>query len=304
MKKVYAHLPKLRQLLLVGALGALAFATPASLRAAEDPFGKIYVDTGRIGSAGNASVKAKGIPFVNRLINFSSAVAAITLLVVILINAITIINNEKGAEALRQATTNILLSILGLGITASAYIVTGYIGNVFYGDANYFLDPASSISASKYSGTKTTNSWFATIGWGIDKWLGLDNKKTDIYQAIDEYVPTTNQVFGSPEPIARSGVAAQSYTQGPQNIISTAVGLLAAAAALWLLVAIIWNGYKIITGSGDPESLAKAIRTIGISAIGFVIAAMAYLITSFVSQQFFGRNVLDEPVQELTTNPS
>jgi len=273
----------------------LAASTPK-----EDIYGKINVDTGRIGTNGSNSVSTKGMPFINRLINFSSAVSAVTLLIVIIINGITIINNEKGADALRQATTNILISILGMGITASAYLVTSYLGNTFYGDTGFYTDPVAHISGADAlnSSDKALNSFLNLLNiltsGAASSWL----------DKFKDAVPTdANQVFGTPAPVANSGLVAQSYMSGPQSILTSIVGLLAGAASLWLLFTLVWNGYKIITSSGNPEVMSKAIKTIGISIIGFLIAVMAYLLTSYLTQQFYGRNVLDSPVNTLMSSP-
>ncbi len=281
----------------------LSFASVVS--AEEDPYGKINVDTGWIGSSGQTSAREKGMPFVNRLINFSSAVSVITLLIVIVVNGIKIINSDKGADALRQATTNILISILGLGITASAYLVTGYLGYTFYGDTTFYTDPVAHISGADALNSSSTehNSFFSLInlltGGAASNWLSK----------IGDAVPTSpNQVFGTPAPVATNGLVAQSYTSAPQSILSSVVGLLAAAASIWLLITLIWNGYKIITSSGSPDVMSKAIKTIGVSIIGFLIAVMAYLLVSFLSNRFFNnRNYLDNshsPVNELIRSPS
>lgn len=283
-------------LFVVLAVGAGMLKVNHAMAATEDPYGKIYVDTGRVGS-GSGAAATKGMPFVNRLIGFSAAVAAIALLVVIITNGIKVINNDKGPEALKEATTNILLSILGLGLAASAFIFTGYFSRVFYGDARFYTDPVAAISGSASIADWKQASSYVRFLDAIAALTGHDGFSGRVN--VNQYVPDTNQVFGQPQAPA-SGLAAQSYMTGPQSLIASVVGLIAGFASVWLLLTIIWNGYKIIT-AGSPESLEKAVKTIGISLIGFLIAVMAYIITSYVTMKFFNNSItLDNPVQQLT----
>ena len=240
----------------------------------------INVDNSFIGSGGMFTTTTNGIPFINKLIFFSTAVTALALIIVIIVNGIKVINNDKGPEALKEATKNISLSIAGMILASSAYVVTQSLSYVMYGQADYFTNPELTLFEGKL----------------------YDKMKNYIGGATSSNVPSLpEQVFGSFKPIG-NGVAAESpigSNSGPMKLLSSVIGFLVMAASVWLLVAIIWNGYKIIT-SQSSEVLSKAIRNVGISIIGFLIAVMAYAITSYVINRLFGSEVdINNPVQKL-----
>jgi len=287
--------------LLALATTVLVFAgtLTSSVQAASSDYGKIDVDTGKIGSNKDKSVSSLGIPFVNKLIMFSASIASIALLFVIIINGIKIINTNKGPDALVGASKNISISILGLLIASMSFVLTTYAGTVLFGSGDFFLDPVASIrkaapvKSSDSGGGSSCTDFFCKLKELISSAEG--------YIMMRKYVPTSGQVFGTPKPIATGGVGAQDASAGVKNLIGSTVGLLAMAASVWLLVAIIWNGYKIIT-SQKSEVLSQAIRNISISLAGFLIAVLSYVIASYVVNRLYGNTqILEGPVEVLPT---
>lgn len=79
---------------------------------------------------------------------------------------------------------------------------------------------------------------------------------------------------GLPTPGASSG--------NLQHIIQIALGTLAAAAVLIIVIA----GLKFITEQGDPQGVTKARETIIYALVGLVIVVMAEAIVTFVIGKF------------------
>ncbi len=208
----------------------------------------------------------KSIEFVNKLIGFATAVASIWLLVTIIVNGMTIINNDKGPEAFNTAAKNIAISVLGLAISSLAFVATQYVGLTLFGNKDAFTNPLSQVKAPDKS------------------------------PANYDVPANAEQVFGTPAP----ELVANDYkeTTGPGNFVANVVAVLAAAAALWLLYSLVWNGIKLIT-TNKADAIATATRNITYSIIGFLIAVMAYVITNYVTTLLLGNNkLLEDPVSE------
>ena len=225
-------------------------------------YGAINLNNNKYGTKVNASVE-----FVNKLIGFATAVASIWLLVTIIINGMTIINNDKGPEAFNTAAKNIAISVLGLAISSMAFIVTQYVGLAMFGTSDAFTNPLSQVKQQSSSS------------------VNYERPPVD-----------AEQVFGKPD----ASLVADEYkdVKGPNNFVSNVVAAIAAAAALWLLYALVWNGVKLITAT-KADAIETATRNITYSIIGFLIAVMAYVITNYVTTLLLGNNkLLEDPVSE------
>ncbi|MBQ6449643.1 hypothetical protein IJJ08_01940 [bacterium] len=276
----------------------------------------VFADTADVWSAepidlqnskfyGKVSAYTEGIPFLNKLIMFSAVITALALLIVIIINGIKVINNDKGPEALKEATKNISLSIAGMILASSSFIVIQSIGKIVYGDASFFTSPSNTLCLSGATTSAECNNGVTTgiLGVLLGRWSFVDAILNGSGRSA--FLPDSpNEVFGSFVPVNTSGggltsMTEYTYSTGPTTLFSSVVSLLVLIASVWLLVAIIWNGYKIIT-SQSPDVLAKAIRNVGVSIIGFLIAVMAYAITSYVFYRLFDSSVdLKKPTDQL-----
>ncbi len=67
-------------------------------------------------------------------------------------------------------------------------------------------------------------------------------------------------------------------SQELQSILQIVFGIIGSIAVLIILIA----GFKFISSSGNPESIAKARETIIYAIIGLVVAMLAEVIVSFV----------------------
>lgn len=95
----------------------------------------------------------------------------------------------------------------------------------------------------------------------------------DIYYIII----TTLSQLGSPTSL---GIPDQDFGVGSFNSILNVVYMIAGVVAV--VVGVI-GGILLTTSSGDPNKAAKARNTIVYSAIGLVVTAAAFSITSFVT---------------------
>lgn len=83
----------------------------------------------------------------------------------------------------------------------------------------------------------------------------------------------------TPDTIYSTGLS--NTSAGPtelQSILQIVFGIIGSIAVLIILIA----GFKFISSSGNPESIAKARETIIYAIIGLVVAMLAEVIVSFV----------------------
>lgn len=70
------------------------------------------------------------------------------------------------------------------------------------------------------------------------------------------------------------------------DLVSKLLGFAIPAGAIILLVIMIWGGYDIITSQGSPEKWKTARSKITYGVIGFILLAVAFLLTKLVETIF------------------
>ncbi|OGG27800.1 hypothetical protein A3A64_04660 [Candidatus Gottesmanbacteria bacterium RIFCSPLOWO2_01_FULL_48_11] len=84
--------------------------------------------------------------------------------------------------------------------------------------------------------------------------------------------------------------------------ISSIVGIMTVAAAIWCLIHFLLGGFLWITAGGDKSSLEKARHKMTDAFIGFIIVVSAWIILALMGQ-FFGYDILvgdpGAPIEEL-----
>lgn len=65
-------------------------------------------------------------------------------------------------------------------------------------------------------------------------------------------------------------------------IIENIIGILAPAAAVALLIMLIWGGFQFITSGGDPKAAAAARSTLTYAIIGVILVLVSWLILLLV----------------------
>lgn len=101
------------------------------------------------------------------------------------------------------------------------------------------------------------------------------------------------------------GVDPTTTTTG--ELIASALQIVFIAAALAVLIYLVWGAFKWITSGGDKDAIGKARGTIVNALIGLAILALAFFITVLFGQ-IVGINILNLPViprlGEVSTFPS
>ena len=119
----------LKTYLIIGVFSIL-FLGANSVAWADNPIGTV---SNPITGSGAVSNKDQAAGFVNKGINFMTAMAAAWLLITIIWNGFTIIKSDKSAEAFSQAMKNIMFSILGMLVVGMAYVLTVMISTAIFG---------------------------------------------------------------------------------------------------------------------------------------------------------------------------
>ena len=103
-----------------------------------DPIGggKTYGDI----SAGDQGLSSP-INFVNNILGVLTVAAGIWFLITIVTSGIKIITHSRDPKVFGEAMKKILWSALGLAFVAFAYIIAGWIGSQFFGNAGYITNP-------------------------------------------------------------------------------------------------------------------------------------------------------------------
>ncbi|MDO5561462.1 MAG: pilin [bacterium] len=81
------------------------------------------------------------INFINNILSLLTVAAGIWFLITIITSGVKIINQGRDPKAFAEAMKRILWSALGLALVAFAYMISGWIGQQFFGDANYIVNP-------------------------------------------------------------------------------------------------------------------------------------------------------------------
>ena len=123
------------------------------------------------------------------------------------------------------------------------------------------------------------------------------------------YLLTTATAFAQPRetdipPGTLPGVDPTDTTTG--ELIASALQIVFIAAALAVLVYLVWGAFKWITSGGDKDAIGKARGTIVNALIGLAILALAFFITVLFGQ-IVGIDILNLPLiprlGEVTTFP-
>lgn len=87
-----------------------------------------------------------GLPkFVNALLNFSTGVAAVWLLFVIIISGIKIIGSARSPEDFTAQMKKIMWSCIGLVVVALAYVMVTWLLKAFFGDETLIDNPVKKL---------------------------------------------------------------------------------------------------------------------------------------------------------------
>lgn len=78
------------------------------------------------------------------------------------------------------------------------------------------------------------------------------------------------------------------------ELIASALQIVFIAAALAVLIYLVWGAFKWITSGGDKDAIGKARGTIVNALIGLFILALAYFITVLVGM-IVGINLINLP---------
>lgn len=78
------------------------------------------------------------------------------------------------------------------------------------------------------------------------------------------------------------------------NLVSSIIGFMTVAAAIWFLFNILYGGYEWLSSGGDAKKLTSARDHLTHSFIGLVIVVGAWSIVA-VAGQFFGFDVFLGP---------
>jgi magnesium-transporting ATPase (P-type) len=90
----------------------------------------------------NNSNSASGLMlFISRLINFFVIICGLWTLFNFLYAGFVLITGQSDAKAMATVKESLTMTAIGLAIIASAYLIAGVIGLIFFGDASFILNP-------------------------------------------------------------------------------------------------------------------------------------------------------------------
>lgn len=105
-----------------------------------DVFGTLNPPTGV--AEYNATAGGIGIIlFASNMIRLATVVAGIWVLFNIISAGFIYISSSGNAQAHQQVRDKITMSVLGLIVIVSAFLIAGLLGLIFFGNAAYFLNP-------------------------------------------------------------------------------------------------------------------------------------------------------------------
>lgn len=92
-------------------------------------------------------------------------------------------------------------------------------------------------------------------------------------------------------PFGETAFTGESALAKVTGTISSIVGIMTVAAAIWFLFNFLVGGFSWITAGGDKGNLEKARHRMTDAFIGFVIVVAAWIILALMGQ-FFGYDIL------------
>lgn len=100
-----------------------------------------------------------------------------------------------------------------------------------------------------------------------------------------------NNLAAIPNPFAGLTVPSQGGQVDPNNttvgeILGSLMPYLFSAAALILLVYMVFAGIQLMTSRGDPKGVQGAQAKITTSLIGFIVVFLAYALVKLIGQVF------------------
>jgi hypothetical protein len=103
------------------------------------------------------------------------------------------------------------------------------------------------------------------------------------------------------------GIGCSASSAGDVNtasvkLINQVLMFLTAVAAIWFLITIVWSGIKIIQSAKSPEDFNTHMKRIMWAAIGLIVVALAFTISSAVVGVLFPDPIYDNPVNVLVGN--
>lgn len=81
------------------------------------------------------------INFINNILGLLTVAAGVWFLITIITSGVKIINQGRDPKVFGEAMKRILWSALGLALVAFAYMIAGWLGQQFFGDAGYIVNP-------------------------------------------------------------------------------------------------------------------------------------------------------------------
>ena len=95
-------------------------------------------------------------------------------------------------------------------------------------------------------------------------------------------------------PFGNIGLDATTGLTGVINVVSSIIGFMTIAAAIWFLFQFTIGGWSWITSGGDKTKLQDARNRITHATVGLIIVVAGWSILAVVGQ-FFGYNILIDP---------
>lgn len=130
---------------------------------------------------------------------------------------------------------------------------------------------------------------FAWLVLGISLWLPLGGVITPV-GAVDVIDPACQNVhIQALKPEERPAVCRDNATNaksnpifGPGGILTTVVNILSLIAGVIAVIVILIGGIKMITSSGDSNSVASARRTVLYAVISLIVVGSAQAAVRFI----------------------
>lgn len=101
------------------------------------PEGVRKINNQAVGQGGSIGI----IIFASRMLNFFSIVAGIIIMFNVLFAGFTYITSAGDASAYQKIIDKVTWSIIGMVAIISAYAIAGIVGQVFFGDPTFILQP-------------------------------------------------------------------------------------------------------------------------------------------------------------------
>ena len=109
--------------------------------AASNIFGRVSPPAGVAGYNAGSGGQIGLLFFISNLIRVATVVAGIWVLINFILAGYEYITSQGDTGAHNKVKDRVTMSIIGLVIIVSAYVIAALIGLIIFGDASYFLNP-------------------------------------------------------------------------------------------------------------------------------------------------------------------